>query len=199
MTACLLEAQALGFGHAGRLLFQGLDLCLRPGLSLVLGGDGRGKSSLLRLMAGELMPTTGTLLRQAHSVCLEHAGDPVHDPVPVADWLQARHRHHVGWDPALSARLIEALDLGPHLHKPMYMLSTGSRRKVGWVATAASRAQLTLIDSPFVALDARSVRVLTALLLDAAADTERAWVVADYALPAGLQAATLACEIDLGD
>jgi hypothetical protein len=37
------------------------------------------------------------------------------------------------------------------------------------------------------------------LLVDAAQDTQRAWVLADYALPAGLARGALAALIDLGD
>jgi ABC-type transport system involved in cytochrome c biogenesis ATPase subunit len=201
MSALLFEARGLGLDYPGVPLLQGLNFTLRPGLSLVQGGDGRGKSSLLRLIAGELAPTRGQLLRAAGStVCLEHPADAVHDPVVVQDWLGTRRAQRGGdWRPALADQLVDALDLRPHLHKPMVMLSTGSRRKVGWVATAASGAQLSLIDSPFAALDARSIRVLTALLVDAAQDTQRAWVLADYALPAGLARGALAALIDLGD
>lgn len=45
----------------------------------------------------------------------------------------------------------------------------------------------------------RPARVLSELLLDAAEDEDRARVLADYALPAALEEATLAVTIDLGD
>ena len=53
---------------------------------------------------------------------------------------------------------------------------------------------LTLIDQPFAALDAPSVRFLTELLHEAASHPSRAWVIADYEAPAGI---TLARVIDL--
>ena len=81
----------------------------------------------------------------------------------------------------------------------MYMLSTGSRRKLGLVAAVAGRAQLTLLDGPFAALDSASCRFLVHLLADAAAHRQRAWVLADYEWPAGLDAACRIALIDLGD
>ncbi len=81
----------------------------------------------------------------------------------------------------------------------MHMLSAGSRRKVGLVAAAASGAALTLLDTPFAALDVASGRVLAELLAEAADDAGRAWVVADHGLPPALAGAPLAGTVDLGD
>ena len=78
------------------------------------------------------------------------------------------------------------------------MLSAGSRRKLGLVAAAASDARLTLLDQPYAALDARSARLLSELLAEAAQDPHRAWVLADYALPAALQDLALATRVSLG-
>jgi ABC-type multidrug transport system ATPase subunit len=79
------------------------------------------------------------------------------------------------------------------------MLSTGSRRKLGLVAAAASGATLTLLDTPYGGLDAPSSRVLSQLLAEAAQGTQRAWVVADHGLPTALDGVPLAGVLDLGD
>jgi ABC-type transport system involved in cytochrome c biogenesis ATPase subunit len=207
MTTSIALAQAhhLAFTHPGQPapLFTDLSFALHPGLNLLSGGDGRGKTSLLRLIAGELPPGAGCIVRHtdAASCSFEQPADPVHDPAQARAWLAERRsgRFAVTWRPPLEAALIDALDLTPHLDKPMSMLSTGSRRKLGLVAAAASGAALTLLDTPYAALDARSARVLSELLAEAAGDTRRAWVLADYELPAGLAGVPLAARIELGD
>jgi ABC-type Mn2+/Zn2+ transport system ATPase subunit len=78
---------------------------------------------------------------------------------------------------------MEGLSLTPHLDKALYMLSTGSRRKVFMAAALASQAAVTLLDQPFVALDRPSITYLLGVLADAAKNTDRAWVVADYVAP----------------
>jgi ABC-type multidrug transport system ATPase subunit len=78
-----------------------------------------------------------------------------------------------------------------HRHKPLFMLSTGSRRKVMLVAALASGASVTLLDQPFVSLDQVSVRVIQDFLSEAAAHTSRAWIVADYEVPEGLTPASV--------
>lgn len=90
----------------------------------------------------------------------------------------------------------KALGLSPHLDKPLYMLSSGSKRKVWIAAACASGAALTCVDQPFAALDFASVNVVLGLLQDAAAHSQRAWVLADYVAPAGVP---LAGSIHLGD
>jgi ABC-type nitrate/sulfonate/bicarbonate transport system ATPase subunit len=82
--------------------------------------------------------------------------------------------------------LIEGFGLQQHLVKPLYMLSTGSRRKVWLSAALAAGAPLTLIDQPFAALDAPSIRFLTEQLHAASQDHSRVWLLADHAPPDGV-------------
>ena len=81
---------------------------------------------------------------------------------------------------------MEALGLGPHQHKKLFMLSTGSRRKVALVGLLASGSTVTCLDQPFAALDAASAGVLRDFLSDAADHASRTWVIADYVADARL-------------
>ncbi len=195
----LASAEGLGFAHPGHELLRGLSFDIVPGLTLVRGGEGRGKSTLLRLIAGTLRPTAGVVRRQVDSCFFENASDAASDDVPASTWLERRRALFVGWQEPVVAGLVEGFALAEHLHKPLYMLSTGSRRKVGIVAAAASGAPLTLIDAPFAALDGPSIRLLTRLLADAAEDPDRAWVIADHDWPAALDRVRWAGFVDLGD
>ena len=59
----MIELKELGFryGRAGKPLFQGLDLQLPAGtICGMLGANGAGKSSLLRLLAGLSFPQQGS-------------------------------------------------------------------------------------------------------------------------------------------
>lgn len=198
----LVTAQGLSFAHPGLAVFADLDFALRPGLTLLRGGEGRGKSSLLRLLAGEAQPSGGRLRRHLPAqgaLWYERPQDEAHDEVLAEAWLAQRRARFPHWRDDVAQALIEAFGLGEHLGKRLLMLSTGSRRKVGLVGAAASAAVLTLLDQPWAALDARSGRVLSELLADAAEDRQRAWVVADYERPADLADVAWAGVIDLGD
>lgn len=171
------------------------------------GGDGCGKTTLLRLLAGELTAAAGQL--QLGEVRMdEQPGayrqqvfwvDPrsdAFDQITALDYFQSVQRLYPRFDEQLLAELIEGLSLAPHLDKSLYMLSTGSKRKVWLAAAFASGAALTLLDQPFAALDKASLDFVMALLKEAADHPARAWVIAHYEAP---RDAPLAAIIDLGD
>jgi ABC-type multidrug transport system ATPase subunit len=201
----VIEARTLSWAHpaAPDLPLQSdLSFTLRPGLTLLRGGEGRGKTTLLQLLAGELAPRSGTLEGRPGRICFPQPSDPAVDAVVARDWLTAqlaRQAAPAGESVDTVEGLIEALGLAPHIDKPFYMLSTGSRRKVGLVLAAAAGATLTLLDQPFAALDARSCRVVSDLLAEAAQQPGRCWVVADHDRPHWLDGIELAGLIDLGD
>ncbi|MFZ2987041.1 ABC transporter ATP-binding protein [Ideonella sp.] len=176
------------------------SLTLQPGLSVLLGGEGRGKSHTLNAIAGVAGSTSGGPGRtQGLLISLESPADPSLDQLTVLAHLAARRACFVTWQADVEAALVGAWALAEHLHKPMFMLSTGSRRKVGLVAAAASGAPITLLDTPFAALDARSSRILCEVLAEAAQRRDRAWLLADYVLPSGLRGVPLMAVVNLGD
>jgi energy-coupling factor transporter ATP-binding protein EcfA2 len=71
------------------------------------------------------------------------------------------------------------------------MLSTGSRRKVALAGALASGAMVTLLDQPFVSLDAVSIQEVLDFLQAMSSHPTRAWVVADYTVPKGVDLALL--------
>lgn len=193
----VLEVRGLRFAWPTRPLFANLDLLVRPGVTLVTGEDGCGKSSLLRLLAGDLDAEAGTPTVQGIRLDAERERyrqrvmwiDPqteAHDAITAAGYLESLHQHYPGFRAEVLAGLVDGFALAPHLNKPLYMLSTGSRRKVWLSAAFAAGTPVTLIDQPFAALDAPSMRFVTELLQEAAGHPERAWVIADHEAPPGV-------------
>ena len=201
----VLRVRDLRFGWPGRPLFDGLSFDLPPGVSLVRGDDGSGKSTLLGLIAGALVPEGGTLSVQGVALHLQHDAyrhrvfwiDPqteAHDALAAAGYLESLSHHYPRFDQDTLNELVEGFGLRPHLGKPMYMLSTGSRRKVWLAAAFSAGTPLTLIDQPFGALDAPSARFLRELLQDMSHHASRAWLLADHEAP---EAVVLARTIEI--
>jgi ABC-type multidrug transport system ATPase subunit len=113
---------------------------------------------------------------------------------PTAYWDGLRGRYP-GWNAELLADLIDGLALEPHLPKALHMLSAGTKRKVFLAGALASGATVTLLDEPFAALDRASIAMVLEFLQEACAHPRRAWVVADYVAPPGVD---LACTVALG-
>ena len=76
-----------------------------------------------------------------------------HDAISAAGYLDSLSHHYPRFNTEALADLVTGFALEPHLNKPMYMLSAGSKRKVWLSAAFAAGTPLTLIDQPFAALD----------------------------------------------
>lgn len=202
-----LQADGLCFSYPQRTLFENWSARIGPGVTLVQGGDGRGKSTLLRLFAGELAAAAGQLQINGIDLNRQRAAyrqqvfwvDPrseACDQMTVRAYFASVSERHRGFEPQALLDLVAGWSLAPHLDKRLYMLSTGSRRKVWLAAAFASNALVTLLDDPFAALDGASIAYLLTLLERTASDPARAWILTHYAAPGQV---ALAATINLGD
>jgi heme exporter protein A len=164
-----LTASGLGFSRAGRPVFGGIDFALGPGeLLQVTGANGSGKTSLLRVLSGLLLPDEGELRWRARPV---RAGDP--------GYLQslAYVGHTDGIDPDLSAlenlqfamrmaggtptlaqieSALAAFGMAEAKHAPVRTLSQGQQRRVALARLALLPRALWLLDEPLTSLDERA-------------------------------------------
>ena len=203
----MLNISKLSLAFPGCVLLHDFSAQPDKGLMLVRGGGGRGKTSLMCVLAGELAADAGHL--QVGGVWLHEQPEAyrqqvfwadtrsaAHDALTCRDYLAMVQRLYPAFDEVRLTRAIEGLSLAPHLDKNIFMLSTGSKRKLYLAAAFASGAALTLLDTPFAALDKVSIRFALDMLAEVAQDRNRLWVLADYAQPEGM---TLPMLIDLGD
>ena len=160
-----------------RLLFSGLDETLAPGELLWLrGGNGRGKTSLLRLVAGLAAPERGRILwddaptrrneRFSRQLVYIAHTNALKDDLTAAESLAFLARVH-GRDagaPAIRAALAR-LGLAGRERTPTRSLSQGLRRRVALARLALESAPaLWVLDEPFDALDIAGTATLHALL-----------------------------------
>jgi ABC-type transport system involved in cytochrome c biogenesis ATPase subunit len=185
----LLDIIDLHFAHtADAAVFKGWSAHLAPGLTVVCGDESSGKTTLLRLLAGELKGRGQIMLNGAHlrpeQVFWQDPRAAPDDTV-ASDYLRAQGRRWPAWNEAAAQAHIGGLSLREHIDKPFFALSTGGRRKVWLTAALASGAPLTLMDEIFAALDTPSIRYLTAALQQTAAEAPDRWLLAAHwdALP----------------
>ena len=170
---------------------QNLSFTWPPGVSWVCGDEGKGKTTLLRLLAGDVQPTTGQVVTPEGGVFWTDLQSATYDTATVQACWDLLRVHHPRWNQDLLQDLTEELDMTQHLHKRLNMLSAGSRRKVMVVAALASGAAVTLLDQPFAALDWGSIRTIQEFLHEAAEHPRRAWIVADYTAPSDMPLASV--------
>ncbi|MFA9201338.1 MAG: heme ABC exporter ATP-binding protein CcmA [Cypionkella sp.] len=139
-----------------RLLFRGLSFELRAGEALqVVGANGTGKSSLLRILAGLLRPLAGRVEWQGPVALLD-------DRLPLDEHLPLGKA--LGFWTRLDAadRALDRAGLYPLSDVPVRFLSTGQRKRAAMLQSAPPAGGLWLLDEPLNGLDAAGVTMLLA-------------------------------------
>ena len=174
----MLEAVDLCGERGGRPLFRDLRFALAPGqLVWLRGRNGRGKTSLLRLLAGLSTPTGGAvhcagvpLARAGASwrdrlLFIAH-GNALKEDLTVAESLRfLAQLQGRDCDPAQLHGALHRLGVAPLAARPVRTLSQGQRRRVALARLALPQPpSVWLLDEPFDALDDDGVQRLNTLL-----------------------------------
>lgn len=180
-----IEARDLSFTYpsSGTAVFSGLTLSVAAGARcLLFGGNGVGKSTLLRLCAGRHMLPRSALrilgrpafedTTLAADVAFLGGPFPFDVDLTVAEILAARP----GIDPRRRARVLEILDVDPGWR--MHRVSDGQRRRVQILLELERALRLVLLDEVTAELDVVARADLLAFLRE---ETEQRGLTVVYA------------------
>jgi tungstate transport system ATP-binding protein len=169
MTALFhLDNISLYFGRLPALTDCSLHVNAGEKLALI-GANGSGKSSLLRVLNGQLAPTTGVMqrsdqLRQAMLFQRPHMlRASVHNNVALGLWLRG-----VAWRQARSDALaaLKWVGLADLAQRNARALSGGQQQRVALARAWCLKPQVMLLDEPTANLDPGAKREVETLMAD---------------------------------
>ena len=173
-----LEVSDLACVRGSRALFKNLYFKVEPGRALLIEGpNGAGKTSLLRMLAGFLVPAAGEIaLRIGDSAIAEaeergkHIGWFGHQdglkPQLTAKENLSFFASLYGGHPAQIVPLLDWAGLSRAADFPVQYLSAGQKKRLALARLKLSNRPVWLLDEPFAALDAAAKKLVEQMLAE---------------------------------
>jgi energy-coupling factor transporter ATP-binding protein EcfA2 len=181
-TAPTIEIRQLSFGYrGGRDIFRALDLTLAPGqVYRLTGPNGAGKTTMLRLLAGVLAPSAGTLAldgvayapwRDGNRIFALAAQNPDHQwcGATLSEDLSRRRRALARYpevvfpDDTACTRLAGHLGVAS-LDQHLYELPLAARKRLSWLWPLTGALPWIMLDEPTVGQDRATRTALAAAI-----------------------------------
>jgi ABC-type multidrug transport system ATPase subunit len=166
------DAVAKRFGR--REVLRDFSASFPTGVTLLVGPNGSGKTTVLNLVAGVIVPDAGSI-RVLDTPAATAKGRVFLAPsaAPAIPWLTGRA--FIEFAASLFAtrsprpvieHIVGGFGLAPHIDKPLGEMSSGTAKKMVIAAAFASGAPVLLFDEPTNELDAASITFFLEIVRD---------------------------------
>ena len=183
--------------YGPRLIFKDVSLEIEPGtVTLLAGANGAGKSTLMKIMAGMIRPSSGTVVPCSESGREPRTGFLGHQTFLYPD-LTARENlqfwsamHGNSFSGADFDNILQRVELSSFAEEKARTFSRGMAQRLNLARVFLLSPELLLLDEPSTGLDSRSTVILHREIAAAKArDAAVVWIT--HSLAADLQRADM--------
>jgi phospholipid/cholesterol/gamma-HCH transport system ATP-binding protein len=183
-AGCIARLAGVAYAIGGRTVFDGLDVEIARGkITAIMGPSGTGKTTLLRLITGQIRPTAGRIevdgedlglldtdglyrLRQRMGMLFQNGA--LLTDLDVFENVAFPLREHTDLPEALIARIVlmklQAVGLRGAARLMPSELSGGMARRVALARAIVMDPKLLIYDEPFAGLDPIAMGVVLRLI-----------------------------------
>ena len=160
----MLSASQISFERYFAPVFQPVSFEVEAGrLLLVTGANGCGKTTLIRVLAGILHPSSGRLENRARGMAYVGHYLAIKDDLSVVENLRFM-RDFIGTSTRAVDEVIGEVGLGRVAEQLARTLSAGQRKRCALARLLLSENELWLLDEPYSNLDQEGVELVDAML-----------------------------------
>ncbi len=150
----VVSTEDLAAGYGTRVLFRDANLRVNRGDRVgIVGRNGTGKSTLLRMLAARMPPLAGEVVRGHGAVCAFYDQDTSALREDATAFLEIRREHADMDDLAVRSWLARFLFRGAEIDKPVAALSGGERARLSLAKLLLSEPSWMALDEPTNHLD----------------------------------------------
>jgi zinc transport system ATP-binding protein len=181
MNESVVEISDVSFAFNGRSILRQVSLGIQAGdFMAMIGPNGGGKTTLIKLMLGLLKPSSGTIRifnqppeRASHRIGYVPQNTHINPDFPVSaldvvlmGQLQPGNRwiRHSKQDRVVAHEALDKMGMGTHCHRRIGELSGGQRQRVFIARALVCEPDILLLDEPTAHIDTKGQTDLYQLL-----------------------------------
>ena len=200
MVEKLLHIDNLAIGYADKILINAISTSVKEGEFIsLLGMNGVGKSTLLKVLSGIITPLSGaislggTLLSElsaleiAKQIAFVSTTDEAPENMTVYDYVALGRYPYTGWsgrlseeDKSIVSEMLKKVAINQFTEKSLYQLSDGERQRTRIARALAQDTPIILLDEPTAFLDFVRKKELFELLLKLVQETNKSLILTTH-------------------
>ncbi len=171
----VIEARGVSHLYGDRSVLQDVDLRLSEQRIGIIGANGSGKSTFVRMLNGLVLPTTGTVtvdgldtrrdarkVRRRVGFCFTDPDAQIVMPTVAEDVAFGLRRRGLSKADVKARvdRTLAAYGLGEHADHPAHLLSGGQKQLLALASVLVTEPAVLVMDEPTTLLDLRNAQMV---------------------------------------